>query len=300
MLKKLPSSLKGCVAGLMLTLNTLICSCPLLIIALLKLLIPIKTWQKTCAKVLIKIAEMWMSINSLWMHLTQDFNLDIKGLEGLQKKGWYLVTSNHQTWADITILQHVLNGRIPMLKFFLKQELIWVPFIGLCWWALDFPFMKRYTKEYLEKYPEKKGQDLVTTRKACEKFKETPVAIFNFLEGTRFTEEKYQNQQSPFQHLLKPKAGGIGFVLGAMGDQLKNLLNITIYYSSKQIGFWDFLCGRINNVVIRIEQIEIPKEFLNKDYVNDSEFREQFQLWVTDLWEKKDKLLGELSQQQNM
>ncbi|WP_163832544.1 acyltransferase [Spartinivicinus ruber] len=297
MLKKLPPPIKGCIASLMLALNTIILSCPLLIIALLKLLIPIKAWQQACAKILIKIAELWMSINSLWMKLTQQLTLDIKGLSSLKKDGWYLVTSNHQSWADITLLQHVLNRRIPMLKFFIKQELFWVPVIGLCWWALDFPFMKRYSKAYLEKHPEKKGQDLATTRKACEKFKETPVAVFNFIEGTRFTEEKHRDQQSPFNHLLKPKAGGIGFALGAMGDQLKSLLDITIYYPEKQLSYWDFLCGKINDIAIRIEQIEIPKEFLNKDYINDGQFREQFQLWVTELWEKKDQLLGELSKQ---
>lgn len=231
------------------------------------------------------------------MKLTQQLTLDVKGLSSLKKDGWYLVTSNHQSWADITLLQHILNRRIPMLKFFIKQELIWVPVIGLCWWALDFPFMKRYSKAYLEKYPEKKGQDLATTRKACEKFKETPVAVFNFIEGTRFTDEKHRDQHSPFNHLLKPKAGGIGFVLGAMGDQLKSLLDITIYYPEKQLSYWDFLCGKINDVTIRIEQIEIPKEFLNKDYINDSQFREQFQLWVTELWEKKDQLLGELKRE---
>jgi 1-acyl-sn-glycerol-3-phosphate acyltransferase len=41
------------------------------------------------------------------------------------------------------VLQRIFHGRIPFLKFFLKQELIWVPVIGLAWWALDFPFMKR-------------------------------------------------------------------------------------------------------------------------------------------------------------
>ncbi|MCX4028263.1 acyltransferase [Endozoicomonas sp. SM1973] len=300
MLKKLPPPIKGCIACLMLALNTIILSCPLLIIALLKLLIPIKAWQQACAKILIKIAELWMCINSLWMKLTQQLKLDVKGLSSLKKDGWYLVTSNHQSWADITLLQHILNRRIPMLKFFIKQELIWIPVIGLCWWALDFPFMKRYSKAYLEKHPEKKGQDLATTRKACEKFKETPVAVFNFIEGTRFTDEKHRAQQSPFNHLLKPKAGGIGFVLGAMGDQLKSLLDITIYYPEKQLSYWDFLCGKINDVAIRIEKIEIPKELLNKDYINDGQFREQFQLWVTELWEKKDQLLGELSKQKTV
>ncbi|MBU2710191.1 acyltransferase [Zooshikella harenae] len=297
MLYFLPSTIRGCVAGLLLVLNTLTLCWPLFFITLLKLIVPIQRWRAWCAQISIRIAELWMTLNSGWIHLTQKPKWHIEGLEQLQKDGWYLVTSNHQSWADITILQHTLNGRIPMLKFFLKQELIWVPFIGLCWWALDFPFMKRYSREYLDKHPEKKGKDLETTRKACKKFRNTPVAIFNFLEGTRFTPQKHRDQQSPYQFLLKPKAGGIGFVLGAMGDQLKSMLNITIYYPSKYRSYWDFLCGKFRNVVIKIEQVEIPTELKNKDYTNDQEFREQFQLWVSELWQKKDQLLTDIHHQ---
>ncbi len=67
----------------------------------------------------------------------------MQGVDSLHQRGWYLVSSNHQSWVDILVLQRIFHGRIPFLKFFLKQELIWVPVIGLAWWALDFPFMKR-------------------------------------------------------------------------------------------------------------------------------------------------------------
>ena len=156
--------------------------------------------------------------------------LNVTGLNGLNPKGYYLVTANHQSWADILLMQHLLNRKIPLMKFFLKQELIYVPVIGLCWWALDFPFMKRHSKAYLKKHPEKHGKDLESTLKACEKFKTMPVSIVNYLEGTRFTEAKHNKQQSPFKHLLKPRAGGISYVIGALGEQVRTLLNITIVY----------------------------------------------------------------------
>ncbi|MFN3581034.1 MAG: acyltransferase, partial [Pseudomonas sp.] len=218
-------------------------------------------------------------------------------VERLDYDGWYLVTSNHQTWVDILVLQHNLNRRMPMLKFFLKQELIWVPIIGLCWWALDFPFMKRYSKAYLAKHPEKAGQDVATTRKACEKFKTTPVAIFNFLEGTRLTPEKHAEQSSPYRYLLRPKSGGVAFVLDAMGQQLRSLVDITLHYPDGSPSFWQLMTGKVRKVVVHCKIRPIPPEFLGQDYQNDEAFRLAFQAWISGLWEEKDQLLAQLHQE---
>ena len=169
-----------------------------------------------------------------------------------------------------------------------------MPVIGLCWWALEFPFMKRYSKAYLEKYPEKRGQDLLTTRKACERYKTNPVSVFNFLEGTRFTQEKHDQQNSPFQHLLKPKAGGIAFVLDAMGEQLHGLVNVTLYYPQGKPGLWDLLSGQIKRIVMRIEVKPIPQQFIGQSYDQDMQYRAEFQGWVNQLWQEKDQQLTEL------
>jgi len=295
MLSFLPPILRGCLSALLLVINTLLLCLPLMFFSLSRFLIPVKSWHRLSTRICIAIAEFWISINSGWMKLTRPMDWQVNGLEGLKKDGWYLVTCNHQSWADIFIVQHLLNRRIPMLKFFLKQELIWVPIIGQCWWALDFPFMKRYSKAYLDKYPEKRGEDLKATRKACEKFREVPVSVFNFMEGTRYTEAKHKRQQSPFRHLLKPRAGGTGFVLGAMGSQLKTMVNITISYNGPIPTFWGFLCGKGDNVSIEIELLPIPDHYLGKDYCNDTAFREQFQHWVNELWTDKDNLLESMS-----
>ncbi|TVP88197.1 MAG: acyltransferase [Pseudomonadaceae bacterium] len=293
MLYFLPAYLRGAIAALLLVLNTLFWFSLLLPCALVKLL-PIPRLQQVLTLIMIRIAETWIRGNSAWMRLSGRIQWDTAGLEPLRYGGWYLVTSNHQSWVDILVLQHALNGRMPMLKFFLKQELIWVPIIGLCWWALDFPFMKRYTKAYLEKHPEKAGQDLVTTRKACEKFKTTPVAVFNFLEGTRFEQSKHDSQQSPYRYLLRPKSGGIAFVLDAMGEQLQALVDITLHYPDGAPKFWDLLSGRVRKVVLRCQLREIPSEFLGRDYQQDAAFRQQFQGWVSQLWQEKDAQLAAL------
>ncbi|MAR92018.1 MAG: acyltransferase [Pseudomonadota bacterium] len=297
MLSFLPAPLRGMLALLIMALNTVLLVLPLLFVTLLRLLIPVGAWSRGCARLLIKIAETWMDINNLALSLSGRMALEVRGLEGLHYHGWYLVSCNHQSWSDILILQRVFNRRIPMLKFFLKQQLIWVPLLGVAWWALDFPFMKRYSKAYLEKHPEKKGKDLATTRRACEKFKSVPVSVMNFLEGTRYTAAKHEAQDSPYRYLLKPKSGGIAFVLSAMGGQLRSMLDVTIVYHDEQIGFWDLLCGRIHRVTVEIQERSIPAHFSQGDYENDPAFRAEFQRWVNALWVEKDARIAAIKQE---
>ncbi|WP_281646630.1 acyltransferase [Parendozoicomonas sp. Alg238-R29] len=294
MLSFLPPLLRGVIASLLLALNTILTSVVLFSLALIKALVPVKPFQTLCSKGLDQLVSFWISINHSILHLCSPMKLEASGFESLSLDRSYLVTSNHQSWADIVLAQVLLNRRAPQLKFFLKKELIWVPILGLCWWALDFPFMQRHTKAYLKKHPEKKGQDLETTRKACEKFKDRPVCIYNFLEGTRFSETKHKRQNSPYNHLLKPKSGGVGFVIGAMGHNMPYLLNITIQYEGKVPDFWDFLCGRCPAAKVHMETIDIPKDFVGKNYMEDREFRAEMQCWVNNIWEEKDKKLEEM------
>ncbi len=205
-----------------------------------------------------------------------------------------MVLANHQSWVDILVLQKVFNHKAPFLKFFLKKELIYVPVIGLCWWALDFPFMQRLTAKQLAEKPELKGTDIATTRKACEKFRYKPVSVMNFLEGTRFTPHKHDKQQSPFTHLLKPKAGGISFVLNAMGEHLHKLLDVTICYPKGIPTFWDYISGKVQDIKVRVRVLPIDPNLIG-DY-EDPVFRQRFQSWVNQLWLDKDVLLTELKQ----
>lgn len=294
MLSFLPTPLKGLLAFTLIALNTIVCVIPLLLVTLFKLIIRLAGFQRFSAAILVAIAELWMDINKFAITLVNPLKIDVKGAEGLHYHGWYLVSCNHQSWSDILILQNMFNRKIPMLKFFLKQELIWVPLMGVAWWALDFPFMKRYSKEFLKKHPELKGKDLETTKKACEKFKEIPVSVMNFLEGTRYTKQKHDDQQSPFQYLLKPKSGGIAFVLSAMGGQLRSMLDVTIVYHDEHIGFWDLLSGRTQRVSVQILEREIPAHFAAGDYENDPQYRAELQDWVNQIWAEKDQLIASM------
>lgn len=294
MLRKLPPVILGALAFAMMALNTLFWVFPLYSITLLKLIVPAPGWRKVCTRLLMGIAESWIAVNNTIFDQTQHTQWEVHGLEGLKRNDWYLVTANHQSWLDIFVLQRILNHRIPFLKFFIKQELIWFPIMGLAWWALDFPFMKRYSKEKLARHPELRGKDLETTRKMCERFKDVPVSIINFLEGTRITAVKHRKQQSPYRYLLNPKSGGIAFVLAAMNERIETMLNITIFYPDGKASFWEFLQGQTPRIVVLVEKLTIPHDLLVGDYSNDDAFREQFQAWVRDLWLEKDALLGRL------
>ena len=219
----------------------------------------------------------------------------MRGLENVRPDQWYLVISNHQSWVDIPVLQTVFHKQIPFLKFFLKQQLIWVPVLGAVWWALDFPFMRRYSRDYLQKHPEKKGKDLEITRKACEKFKDFPISIINFVEGTRFTPEKHRQQQSPYRHLLKPKAGGVGFVLGSLGDRIDAILLVAIDYRPAVPTFMEFLCGKVDRIIVTIRVIPVPEELKNRNYITDADYRQALQQWINGLWEQQDNTLSRSS-----
>ena len=243
---------------------------------------------------LVRVAESWIGVNSaLIRHGTRTrFTLDVPA--GLRREASYLVLCNHQSWVDIPVLQYVFNRRIPLLRFFLKQELIWVPLLGVAWWALDFPFMRRYSKQQLARRPERAGTDIDATRRACEKFREIPVAVMNFVEGTRFTPQKH-GAGSPYRHLLRPKAGGVALVLDAMGAVLHGVLDVTLVYPGGKPTVWDLICDRIPEVRLHARELPVPAESIGADYEQDAEFRAAFQQWVNDLWAQKDARIEALS-----
>lgn len=294
MLSFLPGPIKAAITFTLVIINTLVCCTPLLILSFVKIVLRVKPVQRSLAQVLIWIAETWVSINGLILSLMQRVELNVEMPDSLRYGGWYLVTCNHQSWVDIVVLQKIFWRRIPFLKFFLKQELIKVPLLGMAWWALDFPFMKRFTKEYLRDHPEMKGKDLETTKAACEKFKENPVSVMNFAEGTRFSIAKKNKQASPYENLLIPKSGGMAFVLSAMGGQLHSMVDVTIVYHDEHYEFWDLMFGRVKKVSIRVTERPIPDEMALGDYEGDPEFRGQLQQWLGGIWQEKDELISRI------
>jgi 1-acyl-sn-glycerol-3-phosphate acyltransferase len=291
------STLKGAVTFSLISLNVIFWVPILMVVAIAKFLVPIAGVRRFVSRVMIALAENWISCNKAIFRLMGVLHLDVRGLEGLGPREWYLVVSNHQSWVDILVLQSVFNRRIPFLKFFLKKELIWVPLLGIAWWALDFPFMRRHSAQYLARHPEARGQDLAATRRACEKFAEIPTSVMNFIEGTRFTEAKRSRLRSPYRHLLRPRAGGVAFVLSAIGGTLHSMLDVTIAYRHPSPTLWDLCCGRLPTVRVEVARRPIERWTTEGDYTQDAAFRGRFKAWLAGIWEEKDArldvLLGE-------
>lgn len=294
---RLPIWLRAPLALLLISLNTIGHCAPLFTLALLKLLLPLAGVRRALDRGLVAIAENWIAVNSWLIDRLTRTRVIVEGLEGVNHQGRYLIFANHQSWVDIPILQKALNKRAPFKRFFLKSQLIWVPVLGLAWWALDFPFMKRYSRAQIEARPELAGVDVEATRRACARFAHSPVSIMNFVEGTRFTPAKHARQGSPFQHLLLPRAGGIAFVLAALGESLDGILDLTVVYPQGRPTMMDLLGDRIPGVLVQVRQRPIPERFRQLDYHGDPQAREDFQAWLNGLWQEKDALIGEMLRQ---
>ncbi len=281
----------GVLSTLLFVLTTIVLFIPLFPLALAKWIIPHRGWRTLSTRWLDAIASAWMEVNGWHQRLLAGTRIEVRDNGArLSREQWYLLLSNHQSWVDILVLLRVFNRRIPYLKFFLKQQLIWIPLLGLAWWALDFPFMRRYTREQLARNPRLKGRDVEETRRSCEKFRNKPVTIVSFVEGTRFTPAKHARQGAPFQHLLTPRAGGVAFTLSVMGDTLQKLLDVTICYPDGVPSYWDYVRGRVPRVIVDIREHAIDQSLVG-DYVNDREFRRHFHVWLNDLWREKDQRL---------
>jgi 1-acyl-sn-glycerol-3-phosphate acyltransferase len=292
-MRQCANGLKVCIVALLYFINLIFWFIPLLTLGLLCYCIPIQVWQKNCKLWMERLPVYWIKGNYFIQELTMAIAWDVSGLEQLDYNEWYLVIANHQSWADILILQRIFSNKIPPLKFFLKRELLWtLPVASWACWLLGFPFMYRYSKKKLVKHPELKNRDIEATQRACMKFRNAPTTVASFIEGTRFTERKRASQTSPYRYLLRPKATGIGFSLTVLGDFFHKILNVTIIYPPKKANLWHFLTGDVKKITVHIETLLITTEWRG-DYQNDRQFRLRLQKKLNYLWEKKDKLIQE-------
>ena len=262
-----------------------------LLLALMKLILPIEPLQNFLTSLLLVVAECWALICRFFYQQIHGLDWEVQGIQGLSREHWYLLVSNHQSWSDIPILVFLLGGKIPVFRFFVKQQMLWVPIVGLACWAMEFPFMRRYSREQLEANPALRSKDQESTQRFCERMKKHPATIVNYLEGTRFTPAKHAQQASPYQYLLKPKAGGIAYVVTHLGEHINGLIDVTIIYPGAK-GFWPFLCGQLGAVKVRMQLRDIPPHFKNGDYQNSEAFRLEFQQWVSDFWQQKDEIIA--------
>ncbi|HMN19808.1 MAG TPA: acetyltransferase [Ottowia sp.] len=278
----MPALLTGTAAALALVVYTLLLFALLAPLVLLKLLARPLPPIAPLDRAVMAISDTWNRLNLAGLQRINRTRWQVRLPDGLQRQAWYLVIANHQSWVDILVLQRCLQGRAPFLKFFIKRELIWVPLVGLAWWALDFPFLRRGGASG--------RQDLAATRAACARFRALPTSVMSFIEGTRLTPAKHAAQDSPYRHLLRPKAGGVMMALDVLGDRLDAVLDVTIVYPGRVPSFIDALCGRLHEVRVHIERRPVPTADgdapLNATTV---------QAWLAELWQLKDERFERLA-----
>lgn len=277
-------TLRGSAAFAFIAVNTFLCCIPIYALALVRLIVPgalVPGVRAALNGAMTRFIDVWVSGNR-WLvkqlgiarvHVTWSG-------DPLRRDRWYIVVCNHQSWADIMVLQTTLRPAIPPLKFFTKKELVWVPGVGLAMVFLGFPYVRRASKEELAANPALREVDKRAIAQACEGFLERPTAVLNFLEGTRFTPAKHEAQDSPYRHLLRPKAGGFAAVREALDDRLAAVVDVTIVYDGEPPGFWDLLCGRGGDIRFHARTLPVPP----KD-------RASIEAWLANTWAEKDAMI---------
>jgi 1-acyl-sn-glycerol-3-phosphate acyltransferase len=291
------SQVKGILAFAFITVNTIWWAVLIYIVGAVR-----AVWRQHDVRVRLSttmsaLADSWVACNRWMLRALRITRIeeDWSQAKGLSPRSWHLVISNHQGWSDIFVLQTTFLGRVPPLKFFVKRVLIWVPGVGVAMWLLGFPYVRRFSRQQLEANPALREIDRVATLKACETFKHAPTCVLNFVEGTRFTEAKHAAQGSTYNHLLMPKVGGLGYVIGALGRRVQEATDVTIYYPLGVPSFWEFLCGRRPLIRIEARNIAIPQMLLDGGDELSADARDCLRGWVDEIWRAKDARLVALN-----
>jgi len=295
-LTKVRYALQGAIVILIVTVNTIVLTAVIFILAIFKLLAPPGRARNAMTHWLSSLGELWVSVNKAMVWFYRGMEWDVRLPDGISHTGRYLVFCNHQSGVDILALQHCLNRRAPFGRYLLKHQLIWVPVLGIAWWALDMAFLRRYSKQELIRNPSLRGKDLENAARACEKLKHIPVSMMTFPEGTRFTSTKHRAQNSPYRHLLRPRYGGIGQVLYSFDDALDSLIDATIIYPDGVPTVWQYVSGQVKRIIVHVELRPIEADLRGQDFRDDALAKNRLIKWLGGIWEEKDRLMNDTLQ----
>ena len=293
-MQTIKSFLIGLITFILITFILIIGFGTLTIINIPRIIIPFKPFKIFLSKISNFIGDItvyWVKMTMLLMH---GDNIELVGDEkDFKMDEWYMAMSNHQSWADIFVLLVSANYKIPLLKFFMKKELWWIPFIFLANKTLNMPFVNRHSKEQIEKNPSLRTKDYENTIKSCKRFLRSPSTIFSYAEGTRFSKDKHEKQNSPYKNLLIPKVGGMATALSAM-PKINTLIDYSLIYKSNKRSAWDFLTGEMRHVRVCVKKYDIPESLKNRNYSTDEQYREDFKVWIESIWAEKDEHIENL------
>ena len=287
------SSLVGFITLILIIIELTIGFGTLAIVNVPRAIFPFKSLKIKLAKISNSIGEYTVYGLKIIIKIMHRDSMQVFDNNEFDKNAWYMAISNHQSWADIFILLVAAHKRIPLLKFFMKKELAWIPFIFLANKTLNMPFVNRHSKKELEKNPNLRNKDYENTLKACKRFLRSPSTIFSYAEGTRNDAIKHKAQNSPYKNLLIPRIGGIATALSAMPN-INVLVDYSVVYKSEKRGAWSFLKGDMKDVKVLVRKYDIPENLKNKNYSTDAEYRENFKNWIEAIWIEKDQEIERL------
>jgi len=252
------------------TTNLLLSFALLLPISIISWLIPLPAVTRCCNFIADLIYRIAVKIDTFWIQQVLGIKLVIKGKANTQQTP--VVICNHQSWFDIPLVQHVITGNGPIIKFLVKREIVWIPIIGWICLVLNFPRLRRGNNNG-------KGEsDFSIIQKASEGHGNESGALLIFPEGTRFTQTKKANQKAPYHHLLKPRTGGLKMIK-QHADADTSLVDITIDYHQKDIHIWHCLRAEPSKITITLEHYSLAE-------IDDIE------TWLNNRWLEKDKRLS--------
>jgi len=292
-LTKVRHVLQGAIVLLVVSVSTILLTSVIFLLAIFKLLAPAGRARNAMTRWLSSLGELWVSINKAMVWFYRGMEWDVHVPDGISHTGRYLVFCNHQSGVDILALQHCLNRRAPFGRYLLKHQLLWVPVLGIAWWALDMAFLRRYSQQELIRNPSLRGKDLENAARACEKLKHIPVAMMTFPEGTRFTEAKRDQQNSPYRHLLRPRYGGIGQVLYSFDEALDCVIDVTIIYPDGVPTVWQYVSGQVRKITAYIELRPIDESLRGRDFRADAAAKGQLIKWLGVIWQEKERLMSD-------
>lgn len=284
----------GATAGTILG-NSLLFGAPLWAAGALKTL----TGNPRADKTVLDIAEHWITTNNYLIdHWLPSIDLRVNLPANLSPTGRYILLCNHQSWVDTSVIQYIGQDRLPLTRFFAKHELLYIPIVGQAFYFLDFPMMKRYSKEAIAKNPALKNRDIEEAKRACQQLADKPFTLLNFVEGTRFTQQKRDAQQSPYAHLLKPKAGGLALALAALGEQLDGILDVTIVYPDGVPLYRDLWQGNIRRLGVDMRFVDLPPDLMHHliagKFHDDAATKQAMFAWLDTVWQQKDARIGQM------
>lgn len=267
---------------------------PVILLAVIKLMVPVSRIKVRSYQAMIWIYGIAVKINDFLLFGIMKNKLHIQNPGALNKERNYLILSNHQSWADILILQSFLNKNTPPIRFIVKRELIFMPLIGLICWAYEYPFVRRGSLKSKKETNHKTSKDMYTIRNKIDHMSSSNLSIINFVEGTRFNILKSKKFASRYKHLLNPHAGGLFHILKNYGEKLDTVLNFTIVYGCRAPFFWKFIGGRCRHILVDLQEIQKEDLMTSLGATNEEIHFNAVSNWLKELWKEKDEKMNEM------